>query len=71
MLLYGLEFWGTVQQKSKESVHYYACKRYMCFKQSTTNATALGDCGRFPLYIATAKRCLSYWLKLLNMPNDR
>ena len=43
----------------------------MCVKQSTANASVLGDCGRFPLCITTVSRVLVYWLKILSLPNDR
>ena len=38
----------------------YACKRYMCVGIKSCNASVLGDCGRFPLYIETVKHCIKY-----------
>ncbi|XP_053373959.1 uncharacterized protein LOC128546717 [Mercenaria mercenaria] len=54
-----------------ERAQYYACKRFMCAKQKTSNVAILGDCGRYPLYITTYKRSIKYWMKILKMPNDR
>ena len=49
----------------------YACKRYMCVNLKTSNDAVLGDCGRYPMYIESTKRCLSYWLKILKMQDHR
>ena len=49
----------------------YACKIYMCVGIKSCNASVLGDCGRVPLYIETAKRCIKYWIRILKMPNGR
>lgn len=71
VLLYGAEIWGTRRQESIETVHNYACKRYMCVKQRASNMAVLGDCGRHPLYIAAAKKCIKYWLKIVKMKENR
>ena len=70
-LLYGSEIWGFKKHDLLEQVQYYACKRYMCVGMKSCNAAVLGDCGRFPLYIETAKRCLRYWIRILKMPQHR
>ncbi|MEW8548219.1 MAG: reverse transcriptase family protein [Candidatus Thiodiazotropha sp.] len=71
LLLYGSEIWGCLKRESVELVHRYACKRYMCVSLKACNAAVLGDCGRFPLWIESNKRCIKYWLKILNMPDTR
>ena len=43
----------------------------MCVDVKSCNAAVLGDCGRFPLYIETAKRWLRFWIRILKMPNHR
>lgn len=43
----------------------------MCLSQKTINAAVLGDCGKFPLYINAAKRCIRCWCKILKMNEDR
>ena len=67
ILLYGSELWGIEKQVAIERVQTYACKRYMCVNLKTSNDAVLGDCGRYPMYIESTKRCLSYWLKILKM----
>ena len=71
MLLYGSEIWGFTKRESIELVHRYACKRYMCVGLHSSNAAVLGDCGRFPLWIETARRCIRYWLRILSMDDSR
>ena len=31
----------------------------------------LGDCGQYPLMLTYYKKCVCYWLKLLEMPGSR
>ena len=71
ILLYGSEIWGFKKHNLLEQVQYYACERYMCVGMKSCNAAVLGDCGRFPLYIETAKRCLRNWIRILKMPQHR
>ena len=71
ILLYGSELWGIEKQVAIERVQTYACKRYMCVNLKTSNDAVLGDCGRYPMYIESTKRCLSYWLKILKMQDHR
>ncbi|MEW8542874.1 MAG: reverse transcriptase family protein, partial [Candidatus Thiodiazotropha sp.] len=71
VLLYGSEIWGFSKRESTELVHRYACKRYMCVSLHSSNAAVLGDCGRFPLWIEAAKRCIKYWLRILCMDDSR
>ena len=65
--MYGSEIWEIDRQESIERVHNYACKRYMRVRLKASNDAALGDCGRYPMYIVSAKRCLKYWMKILKM----
>ena len=44
---------------------------FLCVYNRSTNAAVLGDCGRYPLWIESARRCLKYWFKILKMPNNR
>ena len=71
VLLYGSEIWGFTKRESVELVQRYACKRYMCVGLRACNAAVLGDCGRFPIWIESAKRCIKYWIKILSMPDTR
>ena len=40
-------------------------------KLTACNDAILGDLGRFPMYIYSQKRCIKYWLRLINLPDDR
>ena len=71
ILLYGSELWGTKMYDSLERVHRYACKRFLNVSFKVCNSFALGDCGRFPLYIQNQRRVLKYWFKLLHLPDHR
>ena len=54
-----------------EKVQIYACKRLLNVSKSACNDAILGDCGRYPLYINTYKRCLKFWLRILKLPEYR
>jgi hypothetical protein len=69
-LLYGFEIWGLNKFDELERVQYYACKRFMCAKQKSSNCAVLGDCARYPPYVKTYKRAIRYWLKIIKMPNE-
>ena len=71
IVLYGSEIWGFKCHKSSELVLSYACKRFLCVSTNATNAAVLGDCGRYPLSIEAAKRCVKYWLKIMKLPEER
>ena len=71
ILVYGSDIWGFKRYDILEQVQNYACKSYMCVDVKSCNAAVLGDCGRFPLYIETAKRCLRFWIRILKKPNHR
>ena len=71
MLLYGSELWGLKQFECIEKIHYDACKRFIKVPLKTCNFGILRECGRYPLYIETAKKVLKYWIKILHMQNDR
>ena len=62
---------GVLKRTIFWNIQHYACKRYMCVGIKSCNAAVLGDCGRFPLYIETAKRCLKYWIRILKMLEHR
>ena len=71
VLLYGSEIWGFSKREATELVHRYACKRYMCVRLQSSNVAVLGDCGKFPMWIEAAKRCVKYWLRILCMDDSR
>ena len=71
VLLYGSEIWGLQHIDNIEKVHIHACKRYLNVPENSCNDAIMGDLGRFPLYITTAKRCIKYWLRIVKLPSDR
>ena len=71
ILLYGSEIWGFQEYEHLERVHVYACKRFLSVGLRACNNAVLGDCGRYPLYITSAKRCIKYWFKIISMTEDR
>ena len=65
------QIYGVLKDDILEQVQNYACKRYMCVDVKSCNAAVLGDCGRFPLYIETAKRCLRFWIRILKFSKSQ
>ena len=71
ILLYGCELWGLEQMEQIERVQIYACKRFLNASLKSCNAAVMGDCGRYPIYITTFKRCIKFWLRIIALPDDR
>ena len=71
ILCYGSEIWGTKRIEYVERVQSKFCKYILGVNSKTSNAVVLGECGRWPLACVYIVRCISYWIKLLNMPNQR
>ena len=70
-LLYGAEVWGLEIPKKIETVHMFACKKFLGLDTRTPNHMVYGDLGRFPLYINSCIRVIRYWLKLSKMDSGR
>ena len=49
--------------------HNY-CKYFLKCSVNTAYVAALGECGRFSLYVKYHIKCIKYWIKLLNMSID-
>ena len=71
VLSYGSEVWGFQPYVHLERVHLLYCKRYLGVSNSAPTCVVLGDCGRLPLFCHYVKRCVKYWLYLLEMPESR
>ena len=71
ILLYGAEVWGMDNCDLIESVHLFAMKSFLNVSSRTPNVMIYGDTGRFPLSINAKLRSIKYWLKVLNMSDDR
>ena len=63
--------WGVQTMNCIESVHTYACKRFLRVPTNSSNDAVLGDLGRYPIFINAAKRCIKYWLKIIRLPRSR
>ena len=71
ILLYGSEIWGLKHMSCIEKIHIYACKRYLNAPANSCNDAIMGDLARFPMFINTSKRCIKYWLRILQLPAHR
>ena len=71
ILTYGAEVWGIRPYQAIEDVQIYFCKKVIGLPKNTSNNAVLGECGRHALYIASFKKCIKYWLKILKMPESR
>ena len=67
MLLYAAEVWGLTRFRSIETVHMFACKRFLNVSIKTPNTMVYGELGRYPLYIDSTISAVRYWFKLQNM----
>ena len=52
-----------------ERVHLMACKKMLGVSIRAPNDAVYGELGRHPLYITSAARCITYWIRLLKQPN--
>jgi hypothetical protein len=71
ILLYASEVWGLHRLNSLEIVHMQACKRFLGVPIRTPNKMVYGDLQRFPLYICSSVRVIKYWIRLLEMSDNR
>jgi hypothetical protein len=71
ILLYASEIWGLFQLDSLEVVHMQACKQFLGVPTLTPNKMVYGDLHRFPLHVISSLRAYKYWIRVLNMDNDR
>jgi hypothetical protein len=71
MLLYAAEVWGYQKIEAIEKVHLMACKKLLGVSSKAPNTLVYGELGRHPLYVNSAAKCVSYWLRLLKQPASR
>ena len=71
ILLYGSELWGLDDMSIINSVHIFSLNKILNIPLFTPNIMVYGDTGRYELRINSVLRCVKYWLRLLNMDNDR
>ena len=70
ILCYEAELWESEPCHQIEQVHIGFCKFILGLGQSTQSSTALGECGRLPLYIQYEKRYVKFLFKLLKSPKN-
>jgi hypothetical protein len=70
VLLYGAEIWGHKIYKKIEQIHLFACKRFLRITDKTPNDVIYGELGRHPLWIESNLRCIKYWFRLINQPDN-
>lgn len=71
ILSYGAELWGYEICQPIENVQNKFCKRLLKVSSSACNVAVLGELGRYPLSVCYMKRCIVYWLKILQMDDTR
>jgi hypothetical protein len=71
ILLYGSEIWGFRPCDDIEKVQVKVCKMVLGVGRDVRNSFALGECGRYPIYIDTYTRVVKYWCRLITMSEDR
>eukprot|EP00745_Piridium_sociabile_P009702 TRINITY_DN16777_c0_g1_i4.p1 TRINITY_DN16777_c0_g1~~TRINITY_DN16777_c0_g1_i4.p1 ORF type:complete len:274 (-),score=-0.83 TRINITY_DN16777_c0_g1_i4:279-1100(-) len=72
MVQYGSELWGLDKAAIHcEAVHTFVLKRFLGVDRRTPNDLVYGETNRYPIYLNAMVRCMRYWIKLLQMDNDR
>ena len=71
ILLYGSEVWGFKKYEDIEKVQVNFCKTILGVGRDVKNKIALGECGRFPIYIDSYMRLIKYWYKILAINDNR
>lgn len=69
---YGSELWGLDKAAVHfESVHTFALKKFLGVDRKTPNDLLYGETNRFPIYVNSAVKCVCFWLKLVQMEDQR
>jgi hypothetical protein len=71
ILCYGSEIWGYKKYDVIENVQLKFCKFLLGVNSNTTSSAVLGECGRNPLFVKYACRCIKYWCKVITMDDYR
>ena len=71
IICYGSEVWGPQYYDVIENVQRKWCINFLGVSNYTPKEAIHGECGRLPVFVHTLKRCINYWLKLIEMPNNR
>jgi hypothetical protein len=69
---YGSEIWGLYNSASHvEKMHLFALKKMLGVNRRTPNDLVYGEFNRHPIVINCVINTIRYWLKILNMGNNR
>ena len=71
IILYGCEVWGVKKYDYIENVHLKFCKIVLNVGKTTWNFAAIGECGRYPMYVEYHCRAIKYWCKLISSDRNR
>lgn len=72
VLQYGSELWGLDKAAHQcEKVHLFALKKFLNVEKRTPNDLVYGELNRYPILINSAMNCIRYWLRIVQMPDDR
>ena len=71
ILFYGAELWGHSMVDSIERVQISFCKYILGVGKAACNEAVLGEVGRLPMFVQYHKKCIKYWLKLIEMSTMR
>ena len=71
VILYGAEIWGVRRYEDIDHVHIQFCKLVLNVGKTTWNFAAIGECGRYPLYVDYHCRAIKYWCKLLSYSDSK
>jgi hypothetical protein len=72
VLQYGSEIWGLDKAALYcEKVHLFAMKKFVFVESRTPNDLVYNELNRYPLTINFMVNCIRYWLKVLQMSNNR
>ena len=72
MLNYGSEIWGLQADLNViERVHLFALKRFLNVSSKTPNSLVYGETGRHPLFINIYVKCIKFWLRIIELPQER
>ena len=71
ILLYGSEVWGFQKYDEIEQVQIKFCKSILGVGRDVKNIVAMGECGRFPIFIDSYCRVIKFWCKIMEMNDKR
>ena len=71
ILTYRAEIWSRYRGSGVEKVHQDICKHVQKVSKLTPDVLVRGELGRYTIDTIRTEILIKYWLKLLNMPNER